>query len=105
MVFCGDIPAGAYAWQVSGDSMLRPDGRGIRDGDVVFFVEETSPAHNDVVLVNDEFGDAVLKRLKLRPDGGYALVSDNPNYKSVTPNEAFRIVGKVVDVIRKPDWR
>lgn len=101
-----DIPAGAYAWQVSGDSMLRPDGRGIKDGDVVFFVEETRPAHNAVVLVNNEFGDTVLKRLKIKPGSDeYVLISDNPAYEPLIPNEQFRIVGVVVDVIRKPDWR
>lgn len=99
------IPGGCYAIRVAGNSMMRPDGEGIMDGDVVFFVEESQPAHNDVVVVNNEFGDSMLKRLKIREDGEYVLTSDNPRYEAVKPNEQYRIVGKVIDVRRQPNWK
>lgn len=95
-----DVPKGAAAIRVSGNSMLKPDGDGIKDGDLVFFMEGQQAVHNSVVVVNDEFGDSMLKRLKIQEDGKYWLVSDNPAYPPVQPNCQFRIMGVVVKVRR-----
>lgn len=95
-----DVPQNALALQVSGNSMLRPDGTGIQDGDLVYFVEKSDPAHNDVVVVNDEFGDPVLKRLKILPGDEYMLTSDNPKYDPIRPNGGYRVVGVVIRAVR-----
>lgn len=95
-----DVPKGAGAIRVSGNSMLKPDGEGIKDGDLAFFMEGQQAVHNSVVVVNDEFGDSMLKRLKIQEDGKYWLVSDNPAYPPVQPNCQFRIMGVVVKVRR-----
>lgn len=97
-----EIPGNAYALRVSGNSMRRPDdNNSISDGDTVIFVEKSDPAHNDMVVVCDEFGDVMLKRLKIKQGGEYVLASDNPAYEPIHPNGAYRIIGVVIDAHRK----
>lgn len=86
-----DAPSDSYALKVTGESM-EP---GISHGDYVLFVIDQDAKHNDVVIVNDEFGDSMIKRLKER-SGEYFLVSDNPKYPTYKPNGAYRIMGVVV---------
>ena len=88
--------ADTYALKVHGDSML-PE---LRHGDVVFFRIDRDPRPGDLVVVNDEFGDSMLKRLRSR-DGEWYLVSDNPAYPTVRPNGEYRIMGVVVDAWRQ----
>lgn len=86
-----DAPSDSYALKVTGESM-EP---GISHGDYVLFVIDQDAKHNDVVIVNDEFGDSMIKRLKEK-DGEYLLVSDNPKYPTYKPNGHYRIMGVVV---------
>jgi SOS-response transcriptional repressor LexA len=44
-------------------------------------------------------GDATLKRLRMK-DGIKYLVPDNPASPTISPNENFKVIGKVVKVWR-----
>lgn len=93
------VPERTFGLIVSGSSMLLPDGTGIRDGEYALCVSnlELEPQHNDIVVVNDEYGDSMLKRLKINKDGGFELVSDNPAYQRIIPNSGYSIVGVVIE--------
>lgn len=88
-------PENGFALVVRGGSM-EPS---FRDGDYVIFVEDADYKSNDVLIVLDEWGEAMVKRLKEKGGKRY-LVSDNPAYPVVEPNEHFRVIGKVVKVWR-----
>ena len=88
-------PENSFALVVKGASM-EPT---LRDGDYVLFVEDGTYKSNDVLIILDEFGDAMVKRLKVRGETK-VLVSDNQAYPIVEPNEHYRIIGKVVNVWR-----
>lgn len=90
-----EAPAGAKAVIVKGDSMSPT----IRNGDYALWITMTDIKHNDVVIVADEWGDVMLKRIKMSGDR-ITLVSDNPEYPSFEPNVHYRIVGKVTHIIR-----
>lgn len=89
------VTEGTYALRVKGESMTPT----IRHGDTVLFRIDQDAQPGDVVVVNDEFGDSMLKRLK-KKDEEYWLTSDNQEYPAVRPNSHYRIMGVVVRVIR-----
>lgn len=95
-----DCQAAELAVTVSGDSMSPT----ILDGDLAAYYFSTEWKHGDVVVCRDEWGDHVLKRIKVDPDGRPWLVSDNPHYPKMQPN-GFAIVGVVCDVRRKVKFR
>ncbi len=84
-------PPDCYALRVTGESMAP----GIAHGDYALFVIDREAKPGDIVVVNDEFGDSMIKRLKEK-DGDYYLVSDNPSYPTYQPNESYRIMGVVI---------
>ena len=88
-------PENSFALVVKGASM-EPT---FRDGDYVLFVENGEYKTNDVLIVLDEWGEAMIKRMKEK-EGKRFLTSDNPAYPVVEPNEHYRIIGKVVKVWR-----
>lgn len=45
-------------------------------------------------MVNNEFGESMIKRYRVKPDGEVWLTSDNPEYPSFKPNEQYRIIGR-----------
>lgn len=95
-----NVPAGAYALIVHGDSMAPA----IRSGDYVIFVPGGDDVRNgDVVIVNNEWGESMCKRFREK-DGEKLLVSDNPEYQAVQPNKNFRILGKVIKVWRNIEF-
>ena len=59
-------------------------------------MHNVEPKHNDVIITRDEFGDPVLKRLKIK-DGTNYLVNDTPYplLKTLAPNGDFYVVGVV----------
>ena len=75
-------PENSFALIVKGASM-EPT---FRDGD-------------DVLIVLDTWGEAMVKRMKEK-EGRRFLTSDNPAYPIIEPNEHYRIVGRVVKVWR-----
>lgn len=88
-------PENSFALVVKGASM-EPT---FREGDYVLFIENGEYAAGDVLIVLDEWGDAMVKRLKEK-EGKHYLVSDNPAYPTFVPNENYRIIGRVVKVWR-----
>jgi repressor LexA len=90
-----EVPRNAYALVVRGDSM-EPT---IRDGDHVIFTNNGEYTPGDVLVVLNEWGEATLKRLKEKEGVNY-LVPDNNIYPSLAPNEHYKIIGKVVKVVR-----
>ena len=89
-------PKGCFALRVHGESM-EPN---IRHDDYVLFVIDREAKPGDVVVVNDEFGDSMIKRLKEK-DGEFFLVSDNPKFPTFKPNSHYRIMGVVIDAWRQ----
>lgn len=88
-------PKNTFALVVKGRSMWPT----LYDGDYVLFIQNGEYKSEDVLIVLDEWGDAMVKRLKIR-EGQHFLVSDNPEYPIVEPNENYRAIGKVVKVWR-----
>lgn len=93
-------PENCFALRVNGPSM-EPT---IRHDDYVLFVIDKEARHGDVVVVNDEFGDSMIKRLRKKNEE-YFLASDNPDYPTVRPNGDYRIMGVVIDAWRKVNFR
>lgn len=89
-------PHGSYALITKGDSMSPA----IKDGDYVLFMPNGEVRNGDVVVVNNEWGDTMLKRYREK-DGEVFLTSDNSEYPSLKPNKHYRIIGKVIGVWRK----
>lgn len=89
-------PKDCFALRVHGESM-EPN---IRHDDYVLFVIDRESRPGDVVVVNDEFGDSMIKRLKEK-DGEFFLVSDNPKFPTFKPNAHYRIMGVVIDAWRQ----
>ena len=90
-----DTPDGCYALKVKGISM-RPV---IEDGDYVLFVINQEIKNGDMVIANDEWGETMVKRYREK-EGAQYLVSENPEYKPIEPNQNYRIVGKVIQCLR-----
>jgi len=93
-----DVPNGADAIIVKGNSMT-PN---IKDGDYAIFLpnQKSDIKSGDVLLVLNEWGEAMIKRYRVKGDGEQWLVSDNPEYPPVKPNEGFQIIGKVIKAWR-----
>lgn len=82
-----------------GDSMMPT----LLDGDIVLIDKTQSTFREQDVLWAVLMGDAaMIKRLRMRPSGRIALLSDNPMIPpdEVAPNE-IRIVGRVVFIGRR----
>ncbi|MGL6063866.1 MAG: LexA family protein [Fusobacteriaceae bacterium] len=91
----GDI----FSVVVDGDSM-EPK---IKKGDIIVVKknEEIQVGEIGVFILNGEFGDAVVKRLKFK-NGIHVLESDNTNYEDIKINTKDVIFcGKVVFIIKK----
>ncbi|MBT0653960.1 LexA family protein [Geomobilimonas luticola] len=72
----------------------------ILDGDLVLFVTDLEPKNGDVVLLNNLWGDVIMRRYRV--SGGETIFSpDNTSYAPFKPEPNTRIVGTVVDVWRK----
>ncbi|NOZ67971.1 MAG: helix-turn-helix domain-containing protein [Deferribacteres bacterium] len=86
-----EVPKGAYALIVKGDSMSPT----FRDGDYVIFRPNEEIRSGDIVIVNNEWGESMIKRYREK-DGEKFLVSDNPEYPTLKPNRHYQIMGKVI---------
>ncbi len=89
-----------FCLKVKGDSM-RPT---LQPGDTVFFKLGGNIEDGDVIIVNDPFGETMIKRYRVNEKGEELLQSDNPEYAPIkNPGEflEYRIVGKVVAARRK----
>ena len=53
--------------------------------------------HNDVVIVLDEFGDAMCLRVKMK-EGQIYLMSDNSIHPTIKINGDYRLIGKLIKI-------
>lgn len=95
-IYVHGSPDNSYALIVDGNSMA-PD---IRDGEYVLFIPNGEAQAGDVVIVNDEFGRSMVKRLLIK-DGLPWVCSDNPEYPDFRVNEHYRLMGRVVEVVNR----
>ena len=91
-----NIPEGCYALVAYGDFMAPT----IHDGDLVIFSTQENLENGDIVLANNRWGDAILRKYRLK-DKETFLVSDNQVYSPFKPDKDTRIIGKVLEVWRK----
>lgn len=92
-----DIPDNALAVIAKGESMSPL----IKDGDYVIFLPMPVDIFpGDIVIVNNDWGETMIKRYKIKDNTPY-LVSENPEYPTYQPNEHYKIVGKAISVWRK----
>ncbi|MGH7830895.1 MAG: transcriptional repressor LexA [Candidatus Binatia bacterium] len=98
LTVAGDLARGkVFAVKVAGDSMIEA---AILDGDHVIVRSQGTADHGDIVcaLLN---GEVTLKRLQKKGDA-VVLKAENKNYAPITVTGGeFRILGKVVGLIRK----
>ncbi|MBI3584240.1 MAG: helix-turn-helix transcriptional regulator [Nitrospinae bacterium] len=92
-----DAPPGSFVLIVKGDSMSPK----IKDGDYVIFKPNGEIKSGDVIVVNNEYGETMLKKYYVDKNGDVLLVSENPEYPAFKPNEHYSIIGKVIDGWRK----
>jgi len=93
-----DIGSGErFALQVKGDSMI---GAGILDGDRVIVKQQSTAENGEIVCALIE-GEATLKRFFKKGDV-ITLRAENEKYPPIKVSEGeFRIVGRIVGLIRK----
>jgi len=86
-----------YALQVKGDSMT---GAGILDGDRVIVKQQGTAENGEIICALIE-GEATLKRF-YKKGGVITLKAENDKYAPIMLSQGeFRIVGKIVGLIRK----
>jgi repressor LexA len=91
-----NLPDGCYAIVCYGDFMAPT----IRDGDLVIFTPDGEKKSGDIILVNNRWGEPILRRYRLK-DADVYLAPDNPAYAPFRPDDGTRTIGKVVEVWRK----
>ncbi len=84
-----------FALRVKGDSMIDA---GILDGDVAIIKKQPYAENNEVVAALLSHNEVTLKRL-IRKSNKYHLEAANANYPPIF--EEFKIIGKLMTVVRK----
>ncbi|HEY6837126.1 MAG TPA: XRE family transcriptional regulator [Geobacteraceae bacterium] len=90
------VPEGCYALTAEGDFMAPT----VRSGDLVIFRTGEEPTNKSIVLVNNRWGEVILRRYRIRGDETF-FSSDNAIYAPFTPNASTRVFGTVVAIWRK----
>ena len=85
-----------FMLEVKGESMT---GAGILPGDLVVVRRQPRVENGEIAAVLVDETEATVKRVRILPDGGVELRSENPDFPSLLPNHP-RILGKVVTVVR-----
>lgn len=91
-----NLPEGCYALLTDGDYMAPT----IRDGDLAIFNPNGEVNNRDIVLINNRWGEAILRRYRLK-GGEVYLTPDNPSYAPFKPDKDTKTIGTVVEVWRK----
>ena len=91
-----DIPGGCFATIAEGDFMAPT----IRDGDLVIFKPGKSIGHRSIVLLNNKWGEAILRRCRVKGDEVF-FSAENSVYAPFKADANTRILGTVVDIWRK----
>jgi len=84
-----------FALRVKGDSMI---GAGILDSDVAIIKKQPHAENNEIIAALLDNNEVTLKRLA-RKSNKYHLEAANPSYPPIF--EEFKIIGKLMTVIRK----
>lgn len=87
---------GSYAILSGGDFMAPT----ICDGDLVIISVESLIENRDIVLVNNRWGEAILRRYRVVGSDIF-LAPDNRAYAPFKKDSKLKILGKVVDVWRR----
>ncbi|MGA7826805.1 MAG: XRE family transcriptional regulator [Geobacteraceae bacterium] len=90
------IPEGCYAFFFYGNFMAPT----VHDGDIVIFTEHQDFANGDIVLLNNLWGETILRRYRIK-DNEVLLSPDNPLYRPFRLEKDTRIFGKVIEIWRK----
>jgi repressor LexA len=90
------VPGGCYALFFYGDFMAPT----IHDGDLVLFRACEEFSNGDIVLLNNLWGETILRRYRIREDE-VMLSPDNPLYRPFRLERQTRIFGRVLEVWRK----
>lgn len=72
----------------------------IVDGDLVLLTATEGASPGEIVLVNNNWGEAILRRYRVR-DGEVFFSSDNSSYKPFSPTPETRVLAKVVAIWRR----
>jgi repressor LexA len=88
---------GLFALRIKGDSMVEA---GILDGDLVVVRPQASGKNGDIVVARLNEDEATVKRLVRKP-GVLELAPANPKYRPIPIDDATKIIGKVVRVVRQ----
>ncbi|RJQ50079.1 MAG: XRE family transcriptional regulator [Nitrospiraceae bacterium] len=91
-----DMPGGAYAFTVRGESMSPV----VKDGDYVVFIAYADINDGDIVLANNEWGESLLRRYHKKGNTVF-LISENPEYSPIKLDRRYKIIGKVLVAWRK----
>src|SRR6185369_13067199 len=91
-----NLPKGCYAIVCYGEFMAPT----IRDGDLVIFAPGAETKSGDIVLVNNRWGEPILRRYRLKGNEVF-LAPDNPTFAPFRPDSDTRTIGTVVEVWRK----
>jgi phage repressor protein C with HTH and peptisase S24 domain len=74
------------------------------DGDTViakiYEGDGTDIPNKKVVIVANPDGELYVKRL-FKADGKFILLSDNPSYPPIYPEEGYRVIGIAIEYYRK----
>lgn len=85
-----------FMLEVQGESMT---GAGILPGDRVVVRAQPTVENGEIAAVLVDETEATVKRVRFRADGRIELLSENPDYPTLNPDNP-RVLGKVVTVIR-----
>ncbi len=91
-----DIPGGCFAIIAYGDFMAPT----IRDGDLVIFKPGKAIGNRSIVLLNNKWGEAILRRCRVKVDEVY-YSAENSVYAPFKADANTRILGTVVVIWRK----
>ena len=90
------IPGGCFALIADGDFMAPT----IRDGDLVIFKPGGASDNRSIVLLNNKWGEAILRRCRVKGEEVY-FSAENSVYATFQADANTRILGTVVDIWRK----
>lgn len=89
------ISPDSYAMVVYGNFMAPT----IQNNDLAIFKLTGEATNGDIVLVNDKWGDVILRRYRVKADGIW-FSPDNSDYKPFQPGPRPKVIGVVTKIWR-----
>ncbi len=94
------LPKKIFAVEVQGASM-EPT---LYEDDVViakpFFGNPFEIPNGKIIIVKNQYGELLIKRLKKLSDDALVFASDNPSYEPIIPNSEHAVVGIALNVVK-----